>query len=175
MSEVTEILNEVLNKEGWPKYTEHPNDRGGPTKGGITLRTLEAWRHRRCTRKELQRLQKKEAVSILKRRYAETNGIQRLEGHILQAQVVDSAVLSGPVLAVKELQRVLGVTDDGICGKKTMAAIHELNQAEISNDLAIARSLRMARIALDDPTQQVFLIGWLTRTLSFVVYEADEE
>jgi lysozyme family protein len=175
LSNVNEILNEVLDKEGWPTYTEHPNDRGGPTKGGITLRTLESWRHRRCTRKELQRLQKNEAVAILQRRYAEANGIQRLEGHLLQPQLVDSAVLSGPVLAVKELQRVLGVTDDGICGPVTMTAINALNPAEISNNLAITRSLRMARIALDDPTQRVFLLGWLTRTLSFIGCETNEE
>ena len=76
---VDEILDAVLEREGWPTYAVHPNDRGGPTKGGITLRTLEAWRGRRCTRAELQRLKRVAAVAMLKRRYVETNGINKIE------------------------------------------------------------------------------------------------
>ena len=36
-----EIVDEILRREGWPKYTNLAADRGGPTKGGITL---GAWR-----------------------------------------------------------------------------------------------------------------------------------
>ena len=91
-----EVLETVLDTEGWPTYTVHPNDKGGPTKGGITLRTLESWRHHRCTRAELQRLSKDEALSILRRVYVDANGIHKLATISLQAQVIDDAVLSGP-------------------------------------------------------------------------------
>ena len=165
---VQDILEGVLEREGWPTYTEHPFDRGGPTKGGITLRTLESWRHRRVTRQELQRLKKPEAMEIMKRLYAESNGIQRLEGHSIQPQVVDNAILSGPVLAVKDLQLVLDVTQDGICGSNTMQAVSQRNPDELSRALAVKRALRLARFAVKNPKQMVFLVGWLTRALGFV-------
>lgn len=165
---LTGILEEVLEREGWPKYTEHPFDKGGPTKGGITIRTLESWRQRRVTRQELQRLKKPEAMDIMKRLYAESNGIQRLEGHHIQPQVVDNAILSGPSLAVKDLQRVLNVTEDGICGAKTMHAVEGRSPEELSHALAVRRALRLARFAVKNPEQMVFLVGWLTRALGFV-------
>ena len=165
---VDDILENVLVREGWPKYTEHPFDRGGPTKGGITQRTLESWRQRRCTRKELQRLKKPEALEILRRLYVDASGIQRLEGHPIQAQVVDNAVLSGPILAMKDLQGVLGVATDGICGPITLKALNGYEINTISNLLAVARAKRLARFTVKNPNQLVFLVGWLSRALGFV-------
>nr|WP_222532573.1 glycosyl hydrolase 108 family protein [Azospirillum sp. 412522] len=40
------IIDTILRREGWPRYTDRPSDRGGPTKGGITLATLTNWRKR---------------------------------------------------------------------------------------------------------------------------------
>ena len=168
-SDVDKILDAVLDREGWPTYAVHPNDRGGPTKGGITLRTLESWRHRRCTRAELQRLTKDEAVEILRRRYVETNGIDKLTDVSLQAQVIDDAVLSGPVLAVKDLQRTLDrIQVDGIIGPQTLAAVNALNVDALGRRLAVTRTLRLTRHVQQHPDQLVFLTGWVTRTLAFV-------
>ena len=165
---VDDILEAVLDREGWPEYTEHPNDRGGPTKGGITLRTLESWRQRRCTRAELKRLGKDEALSILTRRYVETNGIHTLSDIDLQTQVIDNSVLSGPVLSVKDLQKVLSVSVDGIIGPKTLAAVEKVTPVIVGRQLAVERSLRLARHVAKHPDQVVFLVGWLRRCLSFV-------
>jgi lysozyme family protein len=166
--DIDRVLREVLEREGWPTYAVHPNDRGGPTKGGITLRTLESWRGRRCTRAELKRLDEAEALAILGRRYAEAQGIQRLEEPELQAQVIDNAVLSGPVLAAKDLQRAVGVVADGIIGPKTLAAIQHTGSVAAGARLAIERSLRLARHVAANPDQLVFLVGWLTRALQFI-------
>ena len=40
---VTEIIDDVLEAEG-SKYTNDPADPGGPTRWGITLKTLRRWR-----------------------------------------------------------------------------------------------------------------------------------
>jgi lysozyme family protein len=167
-TDVARILEDVLDREGWPKYTEHPNDKGGPTKGGITLRTLESWRHRRCTRAELKRLPKVEALAILTRRYAEANGIQRVPDLSLRTQVIDNAVLSGPFIAVKDFQTVLNVSVDGIIGPKTLAALDDSTPELIGRKLAVQRSLRLARHVAKHPDQIVFLVGWLRRSLSFL-------
>ena len=36
-----QVITDILRREGWPKYTNRAADKGGPTKGGITLETLE--------------------------------------------------------------------------------------------------------------------------------------
>jgi len=164
---ITDILRDVLKREGWPTYTEHPQDRGGPTKGGITIRTLRQWRQRPCTRKELQKLDEREALQILERRYVEANGIHRLTG-TLQEQVIDNAVLSGPQLAVKDLQRAVGTTTDGIIGNITLGAIEQLGADKVERSLAVERALRLAAFVQKNPEQIVFLVGWLRRVLSFI-------
>jgi lysozyme family protein len=167
-SEIEDILNGVLEREGWPEYVDHPQDRGGPTKGGITLRTLNQWRHHQVNRQELQRLEKSEALHILERRYVDSNGIGKIPDKALRVQVIDSAVLSGPVLSAKDLQRVLEVTMDGIIGPKTLAALSDREIAGVRNGLAVVRSLRLVRFTQHHPEQLVFLTGWLNRSLSFV-------
>ena len=171
---ITKILDEVLDREGFPTYTEHPNDRGGPTKGGITLRTLESWRQRRVTRRELKALSRDEALRILFRRYVEVQGIYRIKNPVLQEQVIDDSVHSGPVTAVKDLQRTVGVKADGIIGSITLAAIESKAQAsatgetELCNQLAITRAIRLADFVQHHPDQLVFLEGWMRRILSFI-------
>lgn len=167
-SDVRKILDDVLEREGWPKYTDHPHDRGGPTKGGITIRTLEQWRQRRVTRQELERLSKDEALAILERRYVDSNGINKVQSKLLREQVIDNAVLSGPVLAAKDLQVVLNVEVDGIIGTKTLTALIAQDPRDISNRYAVTRSLRLARFVQKNPKQLTFLFGWMRRTLNFI-------
>jgi len=164
---VDTILADILQREGWPTYTEDERDRGGPTKGGITQRTLEAWRGRRCTRKELRNLSEDEALRILKRRYVEANGINRLDRLPIQGQLVDDAVLSGPYIAIQDLQKALGnVLVDGICGPNTTHACVEADD-DLPVRLAVIRALRLAKHVTKHPDQLCYLNGWLSRALSF--------
>ena len=166
-----EILGAILEREGWPTYTDPEEtglpDRGGPTKGGITLNTLSSWRGHRAARRDLKRLTREEALQILRRQFVECNGIARLEGSPVFAQVIDNGVLSGPYTAVCDLQRALGVTADGIIGGITCAAV-EAQRHRISALLVRARALRIARFVQSHPKQLVFLNGWMTRILSFL-------
>ncbi len=168
MGAIDKVLADILQREGWPEYTEHPKDRGGPTKGGITLATLSSWRRRPASKNDLKALTKNEALTIYRRRYVETNGIQKIPDPELQAQVIDDSVMSGPFLAVKDLQRAVDTDVDGLIGPNTLDAIQATGYRESSNSLARVRSLRLAEFVKSHPDQMVFLIGWLRRTLGFV-------
>jgi len=166
---IDDVLVDALHREGWPAYGLRPEGQGVPAKGGITVRNLENWRGRRCTRKELERLHVDEAIKILRRRYAEVNGIQNLDGRDIQRQVVDSAILSGAPLAVKDLQLALSVKTDGILGSHTLLALDKWDEVEIENKLAVTRVLRLAEFTVQHPEQLGSLSASLTRALNFVL------
>jgi lysozyme family protein len=171
---IAAILEGVLLREGWPLVTDHPQDRGGLTKGGITRRAVQQWRGRPVTRREVERLQKWEALEILERGFVQTNGIHRVLNEELQMQIIDNAVLSGPVNAVKDLQRALKVRQDGIIGPITLRRIKTVGGATTRQRLVVTRTLRLAKIAAKDSSQNVFLVGWLKRSLGFLPAVDDE-
>ena len=169
MAKLGHIFEEILRVEGWPKVSDHPADRGGLTKGPITQATLSSWRGHKTRRLELKELTKAESIAILKRQYLESNGIQKLQDHPILHQVVDDAVLSSPYLAVKDLQRALDdpeVDIDGLIGPITLQAVEAADDT-LGARLAVVRSLRLAKFAIAQQSQLVFLYGWLRRSLSF--------
>ena len=163
---IDQILDEVIRREGG--YVHDPADRGGPTKFGITQRTLRAWRGQAVTADDVQRLTKTEARTIYRRRYVDDPGFARLPDP-LRAQVVDNGVLSGPRQAVKDLQRAIGgVTVDGRLGPTTRAALRQQGVAVVHARLIQVRAARIGRLVQRAPAQVRFLRGWLTRITAFV-------
>jgi len=171
MMRTTRILDDILEREGWPTYTEpsaaYP-DRGGPTKGGITLTALRMYRHAPNTPpRALQELKREEAMGLLRSRYVQCNGIETLERADVFAQVVDNSVLSGPYQSARDLQRAVGVTADGIVGPQTRAAV-EAQGDRVGHALVAVRALRIAAFVQANPKQLIFLKGWMRRVLSFL-------
>lgn len=104
-------------------YSNHPNDPGGPTKYGVTLKTLRA--HRRnpnLAAEDVKALTLTEAEDIYRKSYWTQSGSDLLPAG-LDYSAFDFGVNSGPATAVKRLQKVLGVSQDGIVGAQTLAAI----------------------------------------------------
>lgn len=140
-------------------YVNHPRDPGGPTDRGITQATFDAWNaaHRR-PRRPVRGISKEEADAIIVSQYLDPVKFDQLPAGIDYA-VADFAVNSGPRRAVIELQRILGVADDGIVGNKTLAAIKEWNIPEL---IALYGSARMAYLR-GLKTWPTFGDGWRAR------------
>lgn len=104
-------------------YANHKSDRGGPTKYGVTHRTLAAHRGvESVSAEEVRALTLDEAEAIYRASYWGQSG-----GDVLPAGLdyaaFDFGVNSGPTRAVKTLQQVLGVPADGWIGPQTLAAV----------------------------------------------------
>lgn len=114
------IFKLVIGEEGG--YVNDPKDRGGPTKFGVTQATLSAWRRHPVQAADVQRLGIDEAKLIFKMQYWD-----KVQGNKLPPGVdlcvTDAAFNSGPGRAAKLLQQTLGVTQDGVVGEKTLAAL----------------------------------------------------
>lgn len=69
--------------------------------------------------------------------------------------------------AVKAIQRIVGVTDDGIVGSKTIQAINEY-KGDLFTELKQARLAFVDSIVKNNPSQGKFKSGWVNRINSFI-------
>lgn len=113
-------LDLVLAHEGG--FVNHPQDPGGATNLGITIGTLSDHLGRPANVADVKGITKVVASKIYKTNYWDRARCDDLPIGLDYA-VFDFAVNSGVSRAVRTLQRVLGVKEDGVIGAKTMSAI----------------------------------------------------
>ncbi len=161
-----QFLNDLILREG-SKDTNDPDDAGGRTKFGISERAHpDVWAKGPPTRTV--------AEDIYLNQYIIQPNFHRIQPPFLFNTVADYGVHSGPLCAAQTLQRILNVTDDGIIGPKTLAALTarttSLEGARVvNNDLVARRILNIDRIVQKRPTDLKWLYGWHARILSFLV------
>jgi lysozyme family protein len=170
---IERVLDEILRREGWPKYTNHPADRAGPTKGGITLDTLRKWRGRAVIARDVEALDEAEVRQIYRARYVRDPGYLGIADESLRALVVDCCVLYGEDDASPWLQQAakdLGadIRVDGKVGPVTCAAVNALDADRLIRKVCAFRLRKMGRVITDKPSQAVFAAGWSNRLAEFV-------
>ena len=104
-------------------YVNAKTDSGGPTKYGITHKTLAAHRGvASVTAAQVKAMTLAEAEAIYRKSYWSQSGGDTLPVGLDYA-AFDFGVNSGPARAVKTLQKVVGTTQDGKLGPATLAAV----------------------------------------------------
>lgn len=157
MAEFTpQIQSYILASEG--SYVDHKADPGGATNMGITLNTLKAWRGTPVSKQDVRNLTKKEALEIYEAQYWKAVGADKLPNGLDYA-VADYGINSGPARAVKDLQRVLGVSADGVIGVQTLAALKNRSTVRLIEDLCERRLKFVQGLS----TYATFGRGWKSR------------
>lgn len=146
----------ILKHEGG--FVNHPRDPGGATNKGITLATFRRYIKRNGTIADLKALTQAQAVTVYKRQYWDRVRADDLPAGLDYA-VADFAVNSGPARAAKYLQRVLGVTQDGKIGPKTIEAAKAVNTVRAIGELCDDRMAFLRRLK----TWPTFGKGWTRR------------
>lgn len=179
--EIDTIIDGILENEGWPRYTNNPLDKGGPTKGGITLDTLERWRKRSTSADDVAALEELEVRAIYRAEYVSGPGFDLIEDEQLRFNVIDAGVLHGQAWATRRLQEVAGVTVDGIAGPITLQAVNAASARRLNLLFTARRALKIARIVRSDARERnfncyatEFLVGWMVRTVHHLEAEADQ-
>lgn len=171
------FMKNLLVHEGG--YSDHPEDRGGPTKYGVTIGTLRQYRRDpTLTAEDVKALTQDEAAAIYEQEYLTGPKIDHLPDCIME-QTFDMSVNHGPRTAIKIVQTVVGqiagkrITKDGVIGPVTLAtaqsAIDRAGVAAVVNGIAHERLAFYERIIENDPSQEVFRKGWRKRAESFMV------
>ena len=161
------IISDIISREG-RTYTDFPGDKGGPTKFGITLKTLADWRHHACEPVDVQNMDEAEARAIYADRYIHAPGFHQILDDRLRALVVDCGVNSGTATACCWLQKVLGVYPDGVFGPATLGALSSRDVHIVYTGVCAQRLRFLGRVITDSPTNAQFAAGWLNRVAAFL-------
>lgn len=171
MSNFEAALKHVLSVEGG--FSNHPADRGGATKFGITVGTLAAYRGIPTSAKDVSDLTETEARQIYKTRYWDEPGLERLTSPLVSLLVFDQCVNAGPKVAVRMLQLVLKKWDrslavDGDLGPVTADLANRLSETNVAIKFIAEIQKRYLEICHVNPSQRIFLSGWMARTWSLL-------
>lgn len=175
MTKVQKFIESTLDKEGG--YVNHPDDKGGPTKYGITQRVARDWGYFG----DMKDLTREMAYSIyfysfwVKPRFHDLAEISEL----IAGECFDTGVLSGSGTGIRFLQQALSafnqsgslypdLADDGVLGSKTLNALKlylqhrgpegETVMLKALNCLQGAYFLQLAQLREQNES---FVYGWI--------------
>ena len=165
MLDFARCLEFVLAKEGG--YVDHPADRGRATNRGVTQGTYDEWRRKRgLLPQSVKLLVDAEIQAIYRQGYWDKVRADDLPVPV-NLVVFDDAVNSGTNRAARRLQKACKVPTDGAIGPRTIAAAKQLSDKSGGLNLALdiieQRVEFYHNIVETNPSQSVFLRGWLNR------------
>ena len=170
--------DKVMKFEGG--YSNNPNDHGNETMMGLTKRDdksvrwdiLDQYKAATYDRREFGELYKLclgniEFMQSVKDCYF-TQYWKPIKGAEIEDQdvannIYDLAVNGGVSRASKYAQRVLGINEDGIIGDITIHGINQYDPVQFIQKYKALRRTFYHKIVERDPSQEVFLNGWLNR------------
>lgn len=130
-----EAFKRLIGHEG--ELSDHPKDKGGLTRYGISQRSYPNI--------DIKALTLDEAKAIYKRDYWNALQMEHLPDGV-RFDLFDMAVNSGVSQAVKTLQRAVGAGEDGKLGPVTIACVRELSEAQVVARFNGARLLFMTNL-----------------------------
>jgi len=166
-----QAFNHVLNVEG-THYTNHPMDKGGPTKFGITLSRLRLWRNnKRLGPASVKTLSRDEAAEIYKSMYWDRWRLDEVKSERIALVMFDQCVNWGPGKRTsKRVQKSLNkmgikkLVVDGDIGPKTLRALNSVNDKAFVLSYMFDAQDYYCDLVYRKRTQIVFLKGWINRT-----------
>ena len=174
-----ELIDDVIGREGG--YSNHPADRGGPTRWGIT----EAVARAHGFAGDMRALPREEAAAIYRRIYWLRPGFDRVAeiAPRIAAELFDTGVNMGPEVAAGFLQRALNALNRGASdypdiavdrriGETTLAALRGFiarrggsGEEVLLKAIEALQGERYLRLAEQRPANEAFLYGWLANRL----------
>jgi lysozyme family protein len=176
---ITALIDGVIGREGG--YSNHPADRGGPTRWGVTEQVARAYGYKG----DMKSLPRETAAAIFLRRYWSDVRFDQVAALFprLAAEMFDTGINMGQAVAVGFVQRALnvlnrGATDypdivaDGQVGPMTIAALKQFGkvrgtagEAVLVKAVEALQGERYVQLAESRPANEAFLYGWIANRI----------
>lgn len=157
-----EIVDTIIIPHEGGIYTNHPNDRGGPTRWGITIPILSKFRGYPVTADDIKNLTRQEATECYLAFFIRPFDVMTGQFRI---NAIDFGVNAGVDRAARMVQQLIGADVDGRLGPQTA----ELAKSRNWNNLYTgSRLLFYEQLIVSRPQNLTFRNGWRNRALSFI-------
>lgn len=176
MKQLSQVIDEIIRIEAG--YVDHPDDRGGPTRFGVTEKVARAYGYTG----PMQDLPEPLARKILTDLYWFKPGFDKVAVHSVPVaiELCDTGVNMGQPTAIKMLQRCLNalnqrgehwsdVSVDGQIGSATIDALARFmarrgpqGETVLLKALNCLQCARYIEIAEKNPSQEAFVYGWIS-------------
>jgi lysozyme family protein len=155
-------LEIILHHEGG--YVNHPRDPGGRTNLGVTQRVYEEWVGHPVSEAIMRGLTVSHVKALYKARYWAVVKADEIPAG-LDLCVFDFAVNAGPGRAARYLQRLVGATEDGQIGPRTLSAVTQFVR-DVGAEEAVKRYQDSRRTYYKKlATFPTFGRGWMRRVM----------
>ena len=176
MAKFNLALLKVLSHEGG--YVNDPDDLGGETYKGISRNAHGSWSGWQIIDKSkkdksfpvnivndvnLQQLVEKFYFEL----FWKPLKADQIQNQTSAESVFDFAVNSGLSTSVRLVQSIAGTKIDGIIGEQTLNKINSIDFGYFQAALTVAKIEYYMNIIRRRPTSKKFLLGWISRSLSF--------
>jgi Glycosyl hydrolase 108/Predicted Peptidoglycan domain len=158
--QIDQLIEEVIEREG--DYVDHPDDRGGPTRWGIT----ESVARRQGYMDDMRHLPRSDAAAIYRRLYWVAPAFDKVAEITpkLAAEMFDTGINMGTGTAAGFLQRALNALNrnghDAFFRQRGAAGEDVLLKA-----VEALQGAHYVRLAETRPSQEAFLYGWLANRI----------
>lgn len=143
-------------------YANDPDDSGGCTMMGITIKTFQHYYGGDKTCKDLKDITEEQWEHIFKTGFWDKFKADLIENQSIAELCVQMGWGSGYVTAIKKIQKTLGCIPDGIVGPVTLGLLNGKDSYNIWNKLWVMRYNWLNQIAKVGNNKK-FLKGWLRR------------
>ncbi len=180
MDNFERAFNFVIENEGG--LSENPNDSGGITNCGISLRFLREVKEANLRRygifeqvneNTIRNLTLDQIKLIYKGEFWEGSGLEEIDSRCISSYIFDMVVNLGSPQAIRCVQRGICAATfsrgqllvDGLLGERTIGNINSIGE-ELLPILVAIRAEFYRFLAATRPKDEVFLDGWLNRAYS---------
>lgn len=168
MRDFNDYFEVILKHEGG--YSDHSADPGGATKYGISILFLknlsledgDVDHDGDIDVNDIKALSIEDSMELYHKFFWNPLHLEGIESEELKLHLFDHGVNAGTKTAIKLLQRVLDLVDDGIIGKVTISAANNYTE-DLIERYKQARKEYYDKIITKNPRLEVFRKGWFRR------------
>lgn len=157
-----EYVKAFIRKWEGKSFVNDPDDKGGATKWGVTLKTFQKAFGKNKTAEDLKNITEEQWDTVCRKYYYDKMHADEIENKSIALLCVQMCWGSGTQTAIKKIQNCLGCKADGVVGPITLGKLNAINSADTFRKLWSMRYVWLCNIASVGNNKK-FLRGWLNR------------